>query len=567
MPAFAPFFRDGREAEPRPLATSGTFPPWLAGTLFINGPGRFRGMAHLFDGLALLHAITLQPGAPPTYRARFLQSASFRAAEAAGGAPQNREFASAPGGACGRARTLAAGSAASDNANVAIVAFRGALYAMTEAPRAWRVDAATLAAVAPWADAPFAQRRGALEVAATTSAHVLRHGGLRGLLGGRPFCIFLTTRYSLAAPPALVAGAYELALLTDDGGAPAEARVAVPPARGEAPAYMHSFAATATRAVLTEAPMRFSAAAMAHTVALAPHGTPITDGWPWDARGRVVFRVAELRGGGGAPPAALALDGPPFFVLHHVAAWDAGGGSGALFLDVVAYDDAGVLRDLSLAALRAQRFSARGSRLRRFCLDPAAGTAREVALGRARELPSLELPAVAPRDGARRFVYAARATPAAFVDALVKVDMAAAAGGGGGGGGGGSGGGRALSAGGGGGRARASGGAAAGAAPPPIAAVWAQRGCSPGEPVFVPRPGAAAEDDGVVLALVQAPSRAAAAGGEDAGGDGDGEGSGGEATFLLVLDARSFREVARAVVGDALPYTFHGLWVPKEGGA
>lgn len=34
------------------------------------------------------------------------------------------------------------------------------------------------------------------------------------------------------------------------------------------------------------------------------------------------------------------------------------------------------------------------------------------------------------------------------------------------------------------------------------AAAWAQIGCHPSEPVFVPRPGGTAEDDGVLLVIV-----------------------------------------------------------------
>ncbi len=68
--------------------------------------------------------------------------------------------------------------------------------------------------------------------------------------------------------------------------------------------------------------------------------------------------------------------------------------------------------------------------------------------------------------------------------------------------------------------------------------VWHQRGCFPGEAVFVPRPSAVAEDDGVVLSgvLDAATGR----------------------SFLLVLDGASFEEVARAEVGHHLPNDFHG---------
>ncbi|KAL8570024.1 hypothetical protein ACOMHN_036301 [Nucella lapillus] len=76
---------------------------------------------------------------------------------------------------------------------------------------------------------------------------------------------------------------------------------------------------------------------------------------------------------------------------------------------------------------------------------------------------------------------------------------------------------------------------------------WKETGFNPGEPVFVPRPGAKEEDDGVVLSSVlselpNAPS------------------------FLLVLDARNFKELARATApcDVTVPMSFHGAFVPDQ---
>ncbi len=54
---------------------------------------------------------------------------------------------------------------------------------------------------------------------------------------------------------------------------------------------------------------------------------------------------------------------------------------------------------------------------------------------------------------------------------------------------------------------------------------------------MIPRPDGTAEDDGVVLSVVT-------------GADGN--------SFLLILDAGSFEEVARAQLDFAIPYQFHG---------
>jgi carotenoid cleavage dioxygenase-like enzyme len=69
-------------------------------------------------------------------------------------------------------------------------------------------------------------------------------------------------------------------------------------------------------------------------------------------------------------------------------------------------------------------------------------------------------------------------------------------------------------------------------------ATWFSEGCYPGEPVFVAPPQAKAEDEGVVLSVVLEANRGN--------------------SFLLILDAQSFAEVARAEVPQHIPFGFHG---------
>ena len=69
---------------------------------------------------------------------------------------------------------------------------------------------------------------------------------------------------------------------------------------------------------------------------------------------------------------------------------------------------------------------------------------------------------------------------------------------------------------------------------------WHESGCYPGEPVFAEKPNPEAEDDGVVLSVVF-----------------DAED---ETSFLLVLDAHDFTEIARARVPHHIPFNFHGQY-------
>ena len=67
---------------------------------------------------------------------------------------------------------------------------------------------------------------------------------------------------------------------------------------------------------------------------------------------------------------------------------------------------------------------------------------------------------------------------------------------------------------------------------------WHEPGSYPGEPVFVRDPDARSEDDGVLLSVTLDAAR--------------------ERSYLLVLDAGSLEELARATVPHAIPFGFHG---------
>src|SRR3954452_23567092 len=73
---------------------------------------------------------------------------------------------------------------------------------------------------------------------------------------------------------------------------------------------------------------------------------------------------------------------------------------------------------------------------------------------------------------------------------------------------------------------------------------WSEPGCYPGEPVFVERPDGTAEDDGVILSVVL-----------DANA---------ERSFLLILEARTFEEVARAEAAPH-PLRFPRSVLPRQG--
>ena len=161
------------------------------------------------------------------------------------------------------------------------------------------------------------------------------------------------------------------------------------------------------------------------------------------------------------------------------------------------YPDASIIDDLYLDRLRSDEPTSGTGRLRRYHLPLKGGAVSSTVQSDER----LELPRIheaAARAQSYQYVYGVGERGAGtFTDQLVKIDVETGA-----------------------------------------AQVWREDGTYPGEPVFIPHPDGAAEDEGVILSVVLDPEA--------------------ERSFLLVLDAASFAERARAPVPHAIPFGFHG---------
>jgi beta,beta-carotene 9',10'-dioxygenase len=167
-----------------------------------------------------------------------------------------------------------------------------------------------------------------------------------------------------------------------------------------------------------------------------------------------------------------------------------------LVVDLCAYEDSTIIDSLYLDE-RGPRGAIPRTELRRYTLDLAGGGVRSEPLADG----SLELPRI---DYARRnasdYSYAYfTGADTGWIDRLVKVHVKDGS-----------------------------------------RVEWREDGCFPGEPVFVREPGAEAEDAGVVLSVVL-------------------DANAGH-SFLLVLDAGSFEEIARADAPHHIPFGFHGQY-------
>ncbi|HUB63847.1 MAG TPA: carotenoid oxygenase family protein [Methylocella sp.] len=168
---------------------------------------------------------------------------------------------------------------------------------------------------------------------------------------------------------------------------------------------------------------------------------------------------------------------------------------GAIVLDLVAFKDARIIDALYFASLRAGNALPEGL-LTRLTIPLGEGyVTQKVLSSLTTELPRINYRSHAGRR--HRYVWSAGAAGSGFLDSLVKQDLDTA---------------KTLT--------------------------WSEADSFPGEPVFVPAPNAGAEDEGVLLSVVL---------------DGDGARS-----FLLVLDAATLEERARAYAPHVIPFGFHG---------
>ena len=444
----------------RQLPVEGEIPGWLSGALIRNGPGRFdlggERATHWFDGLAMLRRYGFSDGGV-TYTNRFLRTEARAAADEGTG---GTEFATGDGPLRQALRWLRAlgPPEPTDNANVHVARLGDQFVALTEAPRRVAFDPDTLDT-----RGEFRWRDDIPEHLAT--AH-LRVDPNRGETVG------YSTEFGRSP-------AYHIYRIPD--GQARRQRVTSVPATG--PGYIHDCAVTASHVVLVETPLQISVAR-----ALAPWTEGFLDLLTYDEDAPTRFIVVDRD----TETVVATPETPPFFTFHHVNAYDDGD---ELVCDLVAFEDDSIVHALSFDSLSGDAFAAAPEgRLRRFRVDPAAGTVQSSR----RYDGGLELPTVPRSVRGRQYRYAyAQATDRRGANGLVKLDLERE-----------------------------------------VATEWWERGVYVEEPRMLQRPDGTAEDEGVVVA----PALDTRAG----------------RSMLLVFDAETLTERARAPLPHAVPFGFHG---------
>lgn len=262
------------------------------------------------------------------------------------------------------------------------------------------------------------------------------------------------------------------------------------------PAYMHSVAMTGRYMVVAEHPMY---ASLAKFFTLGVRNQPIINAFKWHGDNPLTFFIidkAEKR-------LAARVEAPAHFYFHSTNAYDDGDD---VVIDLCTYPDDDVIEKLYLDKIN----SANGGEtspatLIRHRIDVKS---QKLTLEQLTDA-SVEFPKCNPRvmHNDYRYTYAVSINPEVpddHTNQLVKVDVKSG-----------------------------------------DVKTWFEPGCYPNEPFMVARPGASAEDDGVILSVVLDAKISA--------------------SVLLILDAQSFTEIGRALIPMVIPFGLHGQVMTLNG--
>jgi len=307
------FLSGAREIDDAPVDLLGACPPWLRGTLLLNGPALWDlpggRLEHWFDGYGMWHAVRID-GNAARYRSRFSASESYRRSTAAG-APVFGEFGTAnPASLITRLKA----PQVTDNPAVVMTRHGGRWFSVTETPHLTYFDPVTLAT----------QERLDLGRQGEAMHLMSAHGGtlsdgsyLNAAIALGPKCELKLFRLAPGATrPDVIAR-----IKTSKSG------------------YTHAIALAPGHAIVWETALR------AQPLAFRFGAKSYAENFRWEPDGGSMIHAVALDGG-----AVRSWRIPPMMAFHATQAWADGTD---LVLEIAIYDDGLVFDDLRLERLRA----------------------------------------------------------------------------------------------------------------------------------------------------------------------------------------------------------------------
>ncbi|XP_037549749.1 beta,beta-carotene 15,15'-dioxygenase isoform X1 [Nematolebias whitei] len=511
------FSKNAKERpEPFKAEVKGSIPSWLQGTLLRNGPGIFSvgetSYEHWFDGMSILTSFTVKDG-EVTHRSRFLRSDTYNANMAA-----NRIVVSEMGtmaypdpskNLIFKAITFLNHTVPdfTDNGASNIIKYGNDYYATSETNYIRKIDPVTLETQDKVDYLKFLPVN-----LASSHPHYDKEGNAYNF--GTSIAEKGKTKYTLFKVPARS---------EKDRNVPALKNVQVVctvPCRSLlTPSYYHSFGMTENYIVFIEQPFKLDILRMATAYMRGVNWASCMKYCPDE---NTLIHLIDKNTG---KKVEIKFYTGAMVVYHHVNAFE---DDGHVVFDVIAYDDISLYEMFYLSKLRepagSQGQGYSKPSYRRFALpvhsDKVVGEnmvklkytrasavkEKEGKLVCQAEVlcEGFELPRINYDFNGKKhqFVYGNIVAESALTTQIAKFDTETK-----------------------------------------TTVYWEEANCCPSEPVFVPRPNGESEDDGVVLVSVI-------------------NSSPGQSGFFLIIDGRTFREVARAYVNTELYKDVHGLFVP-----
>ncbi|XP_035533296.1 beta-carotene oxygenase 1, like [Morone saxatilis] len=508
--------------EPVKAQVTGSIPSWLQGSLLRNGPGLFSvGSSeynHWFDGLSLIHSFTFSNG-EVTYRSKFLKSETYKRNVQADRIvvsefgtmiypdPCKNIFSRAFTHLCNVIPNF------TDNNLINIIRYGQDYYASSEVNYMNQINPATLETIGR-----INYRNHIALNLATAHPHYDHEGNTYNM--GTAIMGFGRPKYVIFKVPADASD--------NKHKKPALSKVqqicSVPFRSTLFPSYFHSFGMTENYIVFVEQPFKLDIIKLA---------TAYFRGVNWgsclkfDKDDITLFHVINRKTG---KAVSTRFYGDAMVVFHHINAYEA---DDHVVFDLISYKDSNLYEMFYLQNLKqdtssfiqsnksispplCQRFvlplnvhkeSPRGSNLVTLTDTTAQAVMQEdgsVYCQPDTLFEGLELPGINYNFNAKnyRYIYGSRMEWSPHPNKIAKIDIVTR-----------------------------------------THLEWQQEHCYPSEPVFVASPGAVEEDDGVILSSVISPDPNVS-------------------SFMLVLNAKTFKEIARASIPASVHMDLHGLFIP-----
>lgn len=492
----------------------GELPNWLSGNFIRLGPGKFEiddfQVNHWFDGFSVLCKFTIKDG-KVTFSKRFLQSDAYKKALGAG-KPVYTEFGTKaytdPSKNIFSRMMSTLSPELTDNNAVNLFTISDNIFAASETCNLRRIDLCTL------------DTQEKVDLYKLVGVHLISSHMITDK-DGTSYTMATTItsgiKYNIVKIPQVQAAKHK------DAFSKAQIVCSITPGWKGGISYYHSFGMSENYIVFVEQPLIINNMRL---LSVNMKGRSLRECMDWDPNnvnrfyiiGKATGKVIDVK----------YKSTKPFFMFHHINTYEE---DGQLILDVIAQDNFDTVDRLYIKDLREAPFDVKHpAGAQRFVLplsvdkqntqprknlvtlktSATAEVVNDAVLVSPHILtqPGYEMPVINKQYFGKKYRYfyaTAMFDPGQYHNSIIKIDVET---------------GNTLT--------------------------WFENGYMyPGEAQFVPKPGAEDEDDGILLSGVT-----------DVRAD--------QQDFLLILDAKTLKEICRAYVNCHLPYITHGLFVSDK---